>query len=95
MILAGSIPLPHGGKLVNRFASSDKTDGMFTVQVSSDLRNDIENIADGVFSPLEGFVGEQHPVGITGKEEAGEEKQRGENVGNRGHASTKCGDAPS
>ena len=32
---------------------------MFTISVSSDLRNDIENIADGVFSPLEGFVGEQ------------------------------------
>ncbi len=27
------------------------------MQVSSDLRNDIENIADGVFSPLEGFLG--------------------------------------
>jgi sulfate adenylyltransferase len=32
---------------------------MLEVQVSGDLRNDIENIADGVFSPLEGFVGEQ------------------------------------
>lgn len=60
MILAGSIPPPHGGRLVNRFVASDnKTDGMFAVQVSGDLRNDIENIADGVFSPLEGFVGEQ------------------------------------
>jgi sulfate adenylyltransferase len=58
--LIGSIPLPHGGRLVNRFVASDKkTDGMFTISVSSDLRNDIENIADGVFSPLEGFVGEQ------------------------------------
>jgi len=52
--------LPHGGRLVNRFVVSEKkTDGMFTVSVSSDLRNDIENIADGVFSPLEGFVGEE------------------------------------
>ncbi|AFU57971.1 sulfate adenylyltransferase [Candidatus Nitrososphaera gargensis Ga9.2] len=59
-MLAGSIPLPHGGRLVNRFVASDKkTDGMFTVSVSDDLRNDIENIADGIFSPLEGFVGEQ------------------------------------
>lgn len=59
MNLARSIPLPHGGKLVNRFVASDvKTEGMLSVQVSSDLRNDIENIADGVFSPLEGFVGE-------------------------------------
>lgn len=60
MILAGSIPLPHGGRLVNRFVSSDsKTDSMFAIQVNSDLRNDIENIADGIFSPLDGFVGEQ------------------------------------
>jgi len=58
--MAGTIPLPHGGRLVNRFVTSDKKlDGMFTVQVSNDLRNDIENIADGIFSPLEGFVGEQ------------------------------------
>jgi sulfate adenylyltransferase len=56
----GSIPLPHGGKLINRFLISDKKslEGMFTVQVSNELRNDIENIADGIFSPLEGFVGE-------------------------------------
>ena len=59
MILAGSISQPHGGRLVNRLVASDKTDGMLAVQVSGDLRNDIENIADGVFSPLEGFVGER------------------------------------
>ncbi|HEX2615513.1 MAG TPA: sulfate adenylyltransferase, partial [Nitrososphaera sp.] len=54
------IPLPHGGRLVNRFVASDKKlDGMLTVEVSGDLRNDIENIADGVFSPLEGFIGEE------------------------------------
>lgn len=29
------------------------------IEVSHDLRNDIENIADGVFSPLEGFVGNE------------------------------------
>jgi sulfate adenylyltransferase len=59
---SGSIPLPHGGRLVNRFAVSDKKnigEDIFTVQVSKELRNDIENIADGIFSPLEGFVGEQ------------------------------------
>ena len=69
-MLIGSIPLPHGGRLVNRFVASDKkTDGMFTISVSSDLRNDIENIADGVFSPLEGFVGEQdfHSIVKTGR----------------------------
>ena len=58
--MADTIPLPHGGRLVNRFIASDrKADGMFTMQVSSDLQNDIENIADGIFSPLEGFVGEE------------------------------------
>lgn len=60
MVLANFIPLPHGGRLVNRFVASDKkTEGMLAVQVSTDLRNDIENIADGIFSPLDGFVGEQ------------------------------------
>jgi sulfate adenylyltransferase len=53
------IPRPHGGKLVNRFHSAKMNiDGMFSIEVSNDLRNDIENIADGIFSPLEGFVGE-------------------------------------
>jgi sulfate adenylyltransferase len=58
-----SIPLPHGGRLVNRFVISDKKnldDDIFTVQVNDELRNDIENIADGIFSPLEGFVDEQN-----------------------------------
>jgi sulfate adenylyltransferase len=54
-----SIPRPHGGKLINRFASSKKNiDGVFSIEVNNDLRNDIENIADGIFSPLEGFVGQ-------------------------------------
>lgn len=57
------IPRPHGGKLVNRFiVSSDKKiddNDIFTVEVNSDLRNDIENIGDGIFSPLEGFIGEE------------------------------------
>lgn len=47
---------PHGGRLVSRYAST-RLDGMVAVEVSADLRNDVENIADGVFSPLEGFVG--------------------------------------
>jgi sulfate adenylyltransferase len=54
----GEIPPPHGGKLVNRFSNKD-LDGAFTVEVNNDLRNDIENIADGVFSPLEGLVGQE------------------------------------
>lgn len=58
--MAGSIPSPHGNNLIDRFVISEKknTDGMYTVRVNNELRNDIENIADGIFSPLEGFVGE-------------------------------------
>ena len=58
--MSNSIPSPHGKKLVDRFVVSDKKnmEGMYTLQVSNELRNDIENIADGVFSPFEGFVGE-------------------------------------
>jgi sulfate adenylyltransferase len=56
----GSIPSPHGNKLIDRFVVSDKKNmqDMYTLQVSNELRNDIQNIADGIFSPLEGFVGE-------------------------------------
>jgi sulfate adenylyltransferase len=60
------IPQPHGGRLVSRY-SNDNLDGMFAVEVSSDLRNDIENIADGVFSPLEGFVGQEDFQSIVSK----------------------------
>jgi sulfate adenylyltransferase len=59
LIDVSSIPRPHGGKLINRFTSSNKNiDGMCSIEVNNDLRNDVENIADGIFSPLEGFVGQ-------------------------------------
>src|SRR5919106_1945972 len=51
------MPLPHGGKLVNRISPRQKSlDELFSVNIDTDTRNDIENIADGIFSPLEGFV---------------------------------------
>jgi sulfate adenylyltransferase len=54
------IPKPHGGTLVNRVRGAnsgiESNDDMPSLDISADLRNDIENIADGVFSPLEGFV---------------------------------------
>ena len=46
---------PHGGKLVNRITKSNPS-GLFSIQISEDLANDVENIADGIFSPLEGFL---------------------------------------
>jgi len=49
---------PHGGILVNRITKIDPT-GLFSITISEDLANDVENIADGIFSPLEGFLGQQ------------------------------------
>jgi sulfate adenylyltransferase len=46
---------PHGGKLVSRISSKDVSDA-YTFTVSDDLANDVENISDGIFSPLEGFL---------------------------------------
>jgi len=47
---------PHGGRLVSRVSERD-TSGMEELVISDDLANDVENIADGIFSPLEGFLG--------------------------------------
>ena len=47
--------LPHGGKLINKFIERNYED-LETFEVSFDTRNDAENIATGVFSPLEGFM---------------------------------------
>ena len=49
---------PHGGNLVNRITKADPS-GMYSITISEDLANDVENIADGIFSPLEGFLGQQ------------------------------------
>ena len=49
---------PHGGKLVNRIVQKN-TEGMLEISINPDLANDVENIADGIFSPLEGFLGQQ------------------------------------
>jgi sulfate adenylyltransferase len=53
-----SIPQPHGGKLINKFTTRKNAGGIFSIEVTTDLRNDIENIADGIFSPIEGFMGQ-------------------------------------
>ena len=46
---------PHGGKLVDRITNKDPS-GLFSISITEDLANDVENIADGIFSPLEGFL---------------------------------------
>jgi sulfate adenylyltransferase len=49
---------PHGGTLVNRITKADPS-GLYSISISEDLANDVENIADGIFSPLEGFLGKK------------------------------------
>ena len=53
---------PHGGKLINRELTDAKRNKIIeqaseyqSVPVSLDLMKDVENIASGLFSPLEGF----------------------------------------
>ncbi|HEY7777777.1 MAG TPA: sulfate adenylyltransferase [Nitrososphaeraceae archaeon] len=53
--MSSSLILPHGGKLINRRAERNHDD-LKTFEVSPDIRTDAENIATGVFSPLEGFL---------------------------------------
>ena len=49
---------PHGGRLINRFGRAD-TGGMLAIDTTTDLAADAENIADGIMSPLEGFMMQQ------------------------------------
>ncbi len=49
---------PHGGTLINRITKVDPA-GLYPVTISEDLANDVENIADGIFSPLQGFLGQK------------------------------------
>lgn len=51
---------PHGGVLINRITKIDDDPiGLFSLTIPEDLANDVENIADGIFSPLEGFLGQE------------------------------------
>ena len=56
----------HGGKLVNRIINTDSA-GLFSIDISADLANDVENIADGIFSPLEGFLNQQNFESVISK----------------------------
>ena len=56
----------HGGKLVNRITNTDSA-GLFSIDISTDLANDVENIADGIFSPLEGFLNQQNFESVISK----------------------------
>jgi sulfate adenylyltransferase len=55
---------PHGGKLVDRVVGGDcrqealeRVKTLPALKISDESISDVENIATGVFSPLEGFIG--------------------------------------
>jgi sulfate adenylyltransferase len=65
---------PHGGKLVNRLlegkeaaAATKKAGGLPQVAVSSGVLVDMENIARGAYSPIEGFMGERDTKSVLAK----------------------------
>jgi sulfate adenylyltransferase len=56
---------PHGGRLVDRVLKGQKKDEVLAragrlprLVIDSELVSDVENIATGVYSPLQGFLGE-------------------------------------
>ena len=56
---------PHGSKgLVDRTSERTVDGDMYSAVIPADLANDVENIADGIFSPLEGFLGQEDVVSV-------------------------------
>ncbi|MCJ7610827.1 MAG: sulfate adenylyltransferase, partial [Candidatus Aminicenantes bacterium] len=62
---------PHGGKLVERSlkpdqkkAALDNSKGWPKIRLNAESVSDVENIAWGVYSPLEGFLGEKEFLGV-------------------------------
>ena len=61
---ASSLIPPHGGTLINRFAGADRARELTStasrlpkITLTTKQACDLEMIATGAFSPLEGFVG--------------------------------------
>ncbi|MCL7414518.1 MAG: sulfate adenylyltransferase [ANME-2 cluster archaeon] len=62
---------PHGGKLINRILDQEEKQkvleqipGMTNISISLDRAKELENIASGLFSPLEGFMGEDDYLNV-------------------------------
>ena len=52
------MPRPHGGKLISRQIKKEANElkDIPTIQINTNLAEDILNITKGVFSPLQGFL---------------------------------------
>ncbi|MFC1699351.1 sulfate adenylyltransferase, partial [Candidatus Omnitrophota bacterium] len=62
---------PHGGKLINRILNqeqkdkfSQQLDKLYHLQLSQELTQDVFNITCGVYSPLEGFLGQEDYINV-------------------------------
>ncbi len=67
----GKMVAPHGGILINRLVEPDKVEalkadmaGMPRVDITGETEVELQNIALGTFSPLEGFMGRADVEGI-------------------------------
>ncbi|HEC88355.1 MAG TPA: sulfate adenylyltransferase [Thermoplasmata archaeon] len=50
------MPAPHGGKLVYRVNNKIEIADLPEIRIDEDIAKEVENIAYGVFSPIEGFI---------------------------------------
>ncbi|MDN5846286.1 MAG: sulfate adenylyltransferase [Candidatus Nitrosocosmicus sp.] len=59
---------PHGSSLTNNFIDLSRIDkDLFTIDVDTGLKKEIENISFGVFSPLKGFMNEEDFTSVVKK----------------------------
>ena len=62
------MPRPHGGSLTNNFIDLSRIDkDLFTMDIDTGLKKEIENISFGVFSPLKGFMNEENFTSVVKK----------------------------
>ena len=66
------MPEPHGGKLINRVVGKGKdraeeARGLPQIVLTKELAKEVQNIAHGVFSPLEGFLTRADYVSVLNK----------------------------
>jgi len=60
---------PHGEKLIKRIASEKDKESLlskkgFEYEISKELAQEVKNIANGLFSPLEGFLTEKQLISV-------------------------------
>ncbi|GAH85553.1 unnamed protein product, partial [marine sediment metagenome] len=64
------MPKPHGGKLINRVLAGEEKDrvegakGLPQIVLTKELAKEVQNIAYGVFSPLEGFLTREDYISV-------------------------------